>query len=71
MNEINRIMNEDPLNLSAQDKDELIKYYRLQRMRIETGSGGKPKKHEPIPNEDIDAAVALLAPKQKPFKRRV
>ncbi len=68
-NEINRIMNEDPLALTQADKEELIKYYRVQRMRAEAGTA-KPKKAEPVPNEDIDAVLAKLTPKSN-FKRRI
>jgi hypothetical protein len=63
MNEIDRLMHEDPLNLSAQDIDEIIAYNR--RLMDAYESGVKVEKDTP----KIDMAKLGLAPKVTPLLR--
>jgi hypothetical protein len=68
-NEIDRIMNLDPLNLSDADLDKIILYERIARAKIELGV--KPKKE--VAKIDIGKILASLAPAapEKPtIKRR-
>lgn len=65
-NEIDRLMDLDPLELSAQDIDGIILYHRQARARHE--SGQKPEKPE---KQKLDLVALGLAPKVEPIKRRI
>lgn len=58
-NEINRIMDEDPLNLSAQDIDQIIAYHR--RLRSDFEAGIKPKKAEVDGIKKLDIGAIMKA----------
>ena len=63
-NETDRLMSEDPLNLSAQDIDEIIAYNR--RMKKSYESGVKPSK-TPTEGPKINLqALGILAPQTQP-----
>lgn len=75
-NELDELMNLDPLDLSAQDIDKIIESHRRARQNYEAGV--KPKK-EASPKKDLSALMAKLAPTPAPaptpaspstFKRR-
>lgn len=68
MNEIDRIMSLDPLELSAQDIDKIIDYQRKARMNFEAGV--KPSK-EKGPKVSIDLVQLGLIPAAEPIKRRI
>ena len=63
-NEIDRLMHEDPLNLSAQDYDEIIAHIR--HLRAIYQSGVKPKKH----TEPVDLVKIGLVSSTPELKRR-
>lgn len=65
-NEIDALMQLDPLELSAQDLDAIIAYQRKQRLAY--ASGTLPRKGS-TPNP-IDLGAIGLAPAAKPIKRR-
>ncbi len=69
-NELDLLMDKDPLELSAQDLDDIIAYQRKARANFEAGV--KPKK-ETGPKQDLGAVLAALVPKVEPvkIKRRV
>lgn len=69
-NEIDLLMDKDPLELSAQDIDAIIAYQRKQRANAE--SGVKPKK-EAGPKVKLTGLLDnLIKPKiVQPIKRRV
>lgn len=71
MNEIDELMNLDPLEMSARDIDSIIAYHRRNRANAEAGI--KPKK-EIGPKQSLDlAALGLSKPvvAAPPMKRRV
>lgn len=59
-NEIDRLMSLDPLDLSAQDIDEIIAYQRKSRQNWEAGI--KPKK-ESSGKVSLDKVMETLIPK--------
>ena len=65
-NEIDRLMSLDPLELSAQNIDEIILYQRKQRLAYE--SGAKPRKAEATASIDLKALG--LIPTGAPVARR-
>jgi hypothetical protein len=67
MNELDTLMNLDPLDLSAQDIDRIIEMQRRARRDFE--SGVKPKKDTP-PKQPLDL-VALGLEKPKGTLRRI
>ncbi len=69
-NELDLLMDKDPLELSAQDLDDIIAYQRKARANFEAGV--KPKK-DTGPKQDLGAVLAALVPKVEPvkIKRRV
>jgi hypothetical protein len=60
LSELDRLMNEDPLNLSAQDIDAIIAYHRSLRAR--RASGEKSTK----PTADISDIMTKLIGESKP-----
>lgn len=68
MSELDRLMNEDPLNLSAQDIDAIISYQRKARRDFEAGV--KPEKPSG-PKAKIDLVSMGLVKAAAPVKRRV
>jgi hypothetical protein len=67
MSDLDALMNEDPLKLSDQDLDKLIRYYRKQRGEHEEGK--KITKEGPEKKVDM---VALGLKKALPtIKRRI
>lgn len=68
MNELDVLMNKDPLELSAQDIDGIIAYQRQRRADFEAGV--KPKK-ETGPKADIAGLLDRMVPKEPPLVRRV
>jgi len=67
MNDLDRLMNEDPLNLSSQDIDQIILLQRKARQNFEAGV--KPKK-ETGPKMDIMEALKASVPVVKDIPRR-
>lgn len=65
MNELNDLMDLDPLNLSSQDIEKLVALYRKQRSDYK--SGIKPKK-ETGPRPSISAEKLGLVNQPKPAK---
>lgn len=65
-NELDELMNKDPLQLSARDIDDIIKYQRKQKADFDAGI--KPKKGDamPISLEELGLAVPV-----EPIKRRL
>ncbi len=69
-NEIDILMDKDPLELSAQDIDAIIAYQR--KMRAQWDSGVKPKKEKgpgAMTGEEIVKALGI-GKEVVPFKRR-
>ncbi len=60
MNEVDRLMSLDPLELSAQDIDDIIAYNR----KLLTGydAGVKPKKGDQKPPSLVDLGIAKPKP---------
>lgn len=73
MNEIDVIMNLDPLELSEQDVDKIIKYERAQRLAHELGVKPKKEKGQSISLENVLASLLPgNQPKPEPtLKRRI
>ena len=67
-NEIDRLMSLDPLELSAQDIDEIIAYQRKARAAFD--SGVKPKRGSSSPPPTL-AALGLVKEAPKMKKRKV
>lgn len=71
-NELDLLMDMDPLELSKQDIDKIIEYQRKARANFQAGI--KPKK-EVGPKKDLSEILGALAPKAAPagpaIKRRV
>ena len=65
-NEIDALMQLDPLELSAQNLDDIIAYQRKNRLAY--ASGTLPRKGS-TPNP-IDLGSIGLTPEAKPIKRR-
>jgi len=65
VNEIDTLMDLDPLELSSQDIDRIIEYQRKARANFEAGV--KPKKGEAV---KIDLVKLGLVKAPEPFKRR-
>lgn len=68
ISDLDRLMNEDPLNLSAQDIDAIILYQRKARRDFEAGV--KPEKPSG-PKAKIDLIAMGLVKAAAPVKRRV
>lgn len=70
-NEIDELMNLDPLSMTAKDIDGIIAYHRRNRANAEAGI--KPKK-ETGPKVSLDSVLANLIPAKPaaaPMKRRI
>jgi hypothetical protein len=67
-NEIDHLMNLDPLELSAQDIEALVTYYRKARQNHEAGI--KPKK-DTGPKVALDLTAMGLIPKAPTIRRRI
>jgi hypothetical protein len=65
-NEIDRLMDEDPLNLSAQDIDKIIEYYRSTLADWEAGPKAKAK---PTKGQRIDLVELGLKKPPTPLRR--
>lgn len=59
--DLDELMDRDPLNLSAQDIDDIIAYHRKQRAR--RAAGEKPLKNTAGPKVDLTKIVKGLSPK--------
>ena len=68
MNELDRLMSLDPLELSKQDIDIIIAYHRNQRALREKGV--KPKKDKG-PTSTLDLVALGLKPAAPKLNRRV
>lgn len=68
-NELDILMDRDPMLLSAQDIDSIIAYQRRARANFEAGV--KPKK-ETGPKQSLEGVLNVLAPAPVavPIKRR-
>lgn len=60
MTDLDHLMALDPLQLSAQDIDEIVNFHRQQRAHYE--SGGKPKRPSGA-KAGLDSVVRALKPK--------
>ena len=67
MNELDRLMALDPLELSSQDIDTIISLQRKARQNFEAGV--KPKK-ETGPKQDLSELLKMSAPKVADIPRR-
>ena len=67
MNELDRLMALDPLELSSQDIDTIISLQRKARQNFEAGV--KPKK-ESGPKQDLSELLKMSAPKTADIPRR-
>ena len=69
-NELDLLMDRDPLLLSAQDIDQIIAYQRKARAAFE--SGVKPKR-ETGPKQSLSAVMEALVPEIAPptIRRRI
>ena len=69
--DLDTLMSQDPLSLSAQDLDRIIAYQRKMRAQREAGvRTRKPKESAPT-RLDISALLAKPAMQSSTFKRRV
>ena len=59
-NDLDELMDRDPLNLSAQDIDDIVAYHRRQRAR--RASGEKPEKNTAGPKIDLSSIIKSLKP---------
>lgn len=66
-NDINDLMDKDPLSLTKEDIDSIIAYQRKQRANRE---GGVKVKKESAPKVSLDLASLGLVKKADPIKRR-
>jgi hypothetical protein len=66
-NYLDWLMSLDPLELSAQNIDQVIAYHRRNRSLVD--SGQKPKKNEG-PKVDL-AKIGLAAPKMEVKRRKI
>lgn len=66
-NEIDRLMDEDPLNLSAQDIDQIILYQR--KMKANFDAGIKSPKGD-APKIDLKALLGASVSKVEVTRRR-
>ena len=66
-NEIDRLMDLDPLELSAQDIDSIIAFQRKARANWEAGV--KPKKADKIEASELLDKLGMIKP-AVPIKRR-
>lgn len=70
-NEIDRLMDLDPLELSAQDLDDIIAYQRKARASFEAGVKPKKGSGEKISADDLLSKLGMGKPKPPDgFKRR-
>lgn len=68
-NELDRLMDLDPLELSSQDLDAIISYYRKSRQNYELGV--KPKKAGSEENKaSLDSLIKGMAPAAPKIERR-
>ena len=67
-NEIDELMDQDPLSLSSRDLDKIILYHRQRRADLEAGK--KPKR-EAGPGLKLDLVQLGLKKVEEPMKRRV
>lgn len=69
--DLDALMSEDPLNLSAQDLDRIIAYQRKMRAQREAGVRVKKPKDEAPTKLDISSLLNRPAVQSSGFKRRV
>lgn len=67
MNDINLLMDKDPLDLKNEDIEDLIRYHRQQRGAFDQGK--KPEKKEEH-TVDLSSVMAALTPVQPLMQRR-
>lgn len=67
MNDINTLMDMDPLNLKNEDIETIIAYHRAQRGAFDQGQ--KPKKKVEA-RVDLSSVMKALVPTAAPMKRR-
>lgn len=67
MNDINLLMDQDPLNLSNQDIETIVAYHRAQRGAFDQGQQPKKKAE---PQVDLSSVMKALAPTAPPMQRR-
>jgi hypothetical protein len=65
MKDLDMLMNEDPLNLSDQDIDDIIAYQRKARGEFDDG-----KKSKKADGPKVDLVALGLVKAQEPMKRR-
>lgn len=70
-NTIDELMNRDPLELSAQDIDEIIAYQRKQRARTEAGVKPEKPTGPKISLDTILTTLKIAPPKVDIGKRRI
>lgn len=67
MNDINLLMDKDPLDLKNTDIEDLIAYHRAQRGAFDQGQQPKKKAE---PQVDLSSVMKALAPTAAPMQRR-
>lgn len=67
MNDINTLMDMDPLSLKNEDIETIIAYHRAQRGAFDQGQQPKKKAE---PQVDLSSVMKALAPAAPPMKRR-
>lgn len=67
-NEIDELMDLDPLEMTKENIDQIIAYHRKARLNAEAGI--KPTK-EAGPKAKVDLVAMGLLPKAEPIKRRM
>ena len=67
MNDINTLMDMDPLSLKNSDIETIIAYHRAQRGAFDQGQQPKKKVE---PQVDLSSVMKALAPTAPPMKRR-
>lgn len=67
MNDINLLMDKDPLDLANEDIETIIAYHRAQRGAFDQGQQPKKKAE---PQVDLSSVMKALAPMAPPMQRR-
>lgn len=67
-NEIDRVMNLDPLHLTKDDIDTIILYQRKARGMADAGI--KPKRGQNAAGESVKIDISKLIPPKTPIARR-
>lgn len=69
-NDIDELMNRDPLNLKNSDIETIIAYHRQQRGAFDQGQQPKKKVENQVDLSSVMKVLKAAAPVEAPIKRR-